>query len=32
MGVKFTFSERCDRYLNEKTIFISDEKIYVVGG
>ena len=32
MGVKFTFSERCEQFLNDKTIFIHDEKIYVVGG
>lgn len=29
---KHNFDEKCEKFLNEKTIFVHDEKIYLVGG
>lgn len=29
---KHNFDEKCEKFLAEKTIFVHDERIYLVGG
>lgn len=32
MITKHNFEERCEKFLYDKTIFVHDEKVYLVGG